>query len=60
MTCHKSGADRCGADRGRPCAADLGRCAACATGARAESCRGAGRGCASATDLGGNRGACCW
>ena len=24
-TCHKSGADRCGADRGRPCAADPGR-----------------------------------
>ena len=32
MTCHKSGADRCGADRGRPCAADFGRCAACSTG----------------------------
>ena len=39
MACHKSGADRCGADRCRPCAADPGRCAACATGARAESCR---------------------
>ena len=55
MACHKSGADRCGADRGRPCAAALGRCAACATGARTESCRGAGRGCANATDPGGNR-----
>ena len=60
MACHKSGADRCGADRRKPCAADLGRCAACATGARAVSRRGAGRGCASATDPGGNRGACCW
>ena len=36
------------------CAADLGRCAACATGARAESCREAGRGCASVTDPGGS------
>ena len=45
MTCHKSGADRCGADRGKPFAADLGRCAACATGARAESRREADRGC---------------
>ena len=34
MTCHNSGADRCGADRGRSCAADLGRHAARATGAR--------------------------
>ena len=60
VTCHESGAERCGADRGRPCAADPGRCAACATGARAVSRRGADRGCASATDPGGNRGACCW
>ena len=56
MACHKSGADRCGADRGRPCAADPGRCTACATGARAESCREADGRCASATDPGG---ACC-
>ena len=35
------------------CAADLGRCAACATGARAESRREADRGFASATDPGG-------
>ena len=60
MACHKSGADRCGADRGRPCAADLGRCAACAAGARAVSRRGAGRRCASAVVHGRNRGACCW
>ena len=39
MTCHKSGADRCGADSDRPCAADRGRCPACATGARAVSRR---------------------
>ena len=39
---------------------DPGRCAASATGARAESCLEANGGCASATDLGGNRGASCW